>query len=405
MPKGTTKATRRYPSLPSPGDTVESHTVALRQMKEALEIHERRTKDLLASFVRLEELVDLDIVNVRGTQIVRPPFIEVPLDGTDGYVLTYADGAATWAAAAAGGGGGGVTDHGALTGLPDDDHTQYLLRSVFTTNGDMLYQAGGVMTRLGIGTDGQVLTLASGLPTWATPSGGAANSLETEILADSPSLYYICDETTGTTIADSSGGGYDMTVVSGVTLDYSTLDDTAVTHPLWGSGTADGASISGVAGITVPMNGDWTIEALVVPQSTAFMIFGNVVSGETEATNVQLIFQVISGNLSIQWESGAGVNTIVTGPSIEQYNMQHLAARKDGTANTIDFFINGVMVRRVSYATEPTGGSSINTYLGNATPVTSNGLKIMGHVALYDAAQLTDARIRAHAVAAGVQSV
>ena len=26
---------------------------------------------------------------------------------------------------AAGGGGGGVTDHGALTGLADDDHTQY----------------------------------------------------------------------------------------------------------------------------------------------------------------------------------------------------------------------------------------------------------------------------------------
>lgn len=39
-----------------------------------------------------------------------------------------------------GGGGGGVTDHGALTGLSDDDHTQYLLasqatdRSTFSTN-------------------------------------------------------------------------------------------------------------------------------------------------------------------------------------------------------------------------------------------------------------------------------
>jgi hypothetical protein len=34
------------------------------------------------------------------------------------------DGSA-WVTAAGGGGGGGVTDHGALTGLADDDHTQY----------------------------------------------------------------------------------------------------------------------------------------------------------------------------------------------------------------------------------------------------------------------------------------
>jgi hypothetical protein len=33
----------------------------------------------------------------------------------------------TWSAV--GGGGGGVTDHGLLTGLGDDDHTQYQLRS------------------------------------------------------------------------------------------------------------------------------------------------------------------------------------------------------------------------------------------------------------------------------------
>jgi hypothetical protein len=41
------------------------------------------------------------------------------------FVLTdNAAGAAVWQAVA---GGGGVTDHGALTGLADDDHTQYLL--------------------------------------------------------------------------------------------------------------------------------------------------------------------------------------------------------------------------------------------------------------------------------------
>jgi hypothetical protein len=45
--------------------------------------------------------------------------------GTDNYVLKTVSGTPTWAAES--GGGGGVTDHGALTGLADDDHTQYLL--------------------------------------------------------------------------------------------------------------------------------------------------------------------------------------------------------------------------------------------------------------------------------------
>ncbi len=43
----------------------------------------------------------------------------------------------------------GVSDHGALSGLGDDDHTQYALRSIMTTLGDIIYAAAaGVWTRL-----------------------------------------------------------------------------------------------------------------------------------------------------------------------------------------------------------------------------------------------------------------
>lgn len=42
----------------------------------------------------------------------------------------------------------------------------------WTTSGDTLYYSGGAQ-RLAKGSDGQVLTLASGLPSWATPSSGA----------------------------------------------------------------------------------------------------------------------------------------------------------------------------------------------------------------------------------------
>ncbi|CAB4163090.1 hypothetical protein UFOVP805_1, partial [uncultured Caudovirales phage] len=42
-----------------------------------------------------------------------------------------------------------------------------------TTTGDTIYSSpGSTPVRLGIGSAGQVLTVASGVPTWTTPAGG-----------------------------------------------------------------------------------------------------------------------------------------------------------------------------------------------------------------------------------------
>lgn len=79
--------------------------------------------------------------------------LQIPTGASSGYVLTSdGSGNATWAAAS-GGGGGGVTDHGALTGLADDDHTQYFN----TTRGDARYLqlSGGTLTG-GLTTSGML---------------------------------------------------------------------------------------------------------------------------------------------------------------------------------------------------------------------------------------------------------
>jgi hypothetical protein len=48
--------------------------------------------------------------------------------------------------------------------------------STATTNGDLLYGTGsGALTRLGIGSTSQVLTVAGGVPSWATASSGSSN--------------------------------------------------------------------------------------------------------------------------------------------------------------------------------------------------------------------------------------
>jgi len=112
--------------------------------------------------------------NTSGKIIIQPANIAglwtftLPITGgTNGYFLqTDGTGITTWAAVAA-----GVTDHGALTGLADDDHAAYLLasdatsRASFASNWTDLTDAGattlhshaagnlsGVITSVGLAT-------------------------------------------------------------------------------------------------------------------------------------------------------------------------------------------------------------------------------------------------------------
>lgn len=77
--------------------------------------------------LEIDDLADVDTVGV-----------------TDGNILVYDEYTETWIP----GEGGGVTDHGALTGLGDDDHTQYILHSLATAANDFLIASGsGAMVK------------------------------------------------------------------------------------------------------------------------------------------------------------------------------------------------------------------------------------------------------------------
>ena len=48
-------------------------------------------------------------------------------------------------------------DHGNIQGLGDDDHTQYILKSLLTTRGDLIRRSATVPERVALGVDGQKL--------------------------------------------------------------------------------------------------------------------------------------------------------------------------------------------------------------------------------------------------------
>lgn len=130
--------------------------------------------------------------------------------GSTGQVLTVSGGLPAWTTPSP-----GVTDHGALTGLGDDDHTQYLLKSTVTTSGDLLYGTGSAaITRLGIGSNGQVLTVSGGVPTWAAATGGVTDhGALTGLSDDDHTKYIFVDPASSTRNVITPGGDFKALVV------------------------------------------------------------------------------------------------------------------------------------------------------------------------------------------------
>ncbi len=60
------------------------------------------------------------------------------------------------------------SDHGLLGGLGDDDHTQYALRTILTTRGDIIFRNATVWDRLPKGSAGQYLIMGANDPAWSS---------------------------------------------------------------------------------------------------------------------------------------------------------------------------------------------------------------------------------------------
>ena len=103
-----------------------------------------------------------------------------------------------------------TTELGYLDGVTSAVQTQLdakTAKNTLTTTGDIYYaSAANTPARLGIGSSAQVLTVVSGIPTWAAPSGATAS--------------YVQIATSGTL----SGSSYTFSSISGYSQLYLRID-------------------------------------------------------------------------------------------------------------------------------------------------------------------------------------
>jgi len=167
---------------------------------------------------------------------------------TTGEVLTAADtngylmqGILVFASAAARDAAITSPQEGQFAYLKDTNVTTYYTGSAWanvdttgmtnpmTTTGDSIYSSSGsTPARLGIGSTGQVLTVASGLPSWATPAGGGGMTLlSTTNLSGASTTISSIDQTyknltiVGKNIYVSSTGQFQLEINGDTGSDYA----------------------------------------------------------------------------------------------------------------------------------------------------------------------------------------
>jgi hypothetical protein len=121
-------------------------------------------------------------VLVFASAAARDAAITSPQEGQFAYTkdtngLWYYDGAA-WVASGATGDIEGVTAGVGISGGGTSGTVTVTnsMATAITTAGDLIYGTGsGTFTRRAIGSTGNVLTVAGGVPTWAAPAGGGSN--------------------------------------------------------------------------------------------------------------------------------------------------------------------------------------------------------------------------------------
>lgn len=243
---------------------------------------------------------------------------------------------------------------------------------------------------------------------------GSKEALSKQILFDNPVAYWKCDETSGTTFADYSGNGLDLTLSGSWELASGSLlgDDSKYAGT---TTTSDTASRTGTLGMQVAFGYDWSVEAVVMVKTATdatnynrFFVIGE--PGETEETNYQMMLcrPAATNTAQLLYESGpAATNYTATNVApIYACRPLHIVATYNHSGPRVaTVYVNGQdCMSAVTLAAAPSGGTSANTYIGAVGGADLSSPMWIGHVAVYKTV-LSTARILQHFRATGLQAL
>lgn len=235
---------------------------------------------------------------------------------------------------------------------------------------------------------------------------GSRQAMRAEVLFDDPLGYWMLDDDDmySGEFLDSSGNGYDLTVVGDPQYAYRPLMRDGVRYANFND---DYAYNNSPLGLTMPYTGSWTVTATLINDSAAPQndIFSIGEAGTSSSVNwsVGAILESSGNNVvpRFLWEYGSGSNednkptSVYVAPSKVQ--MLHFVKEVSGKALRV--YQNGLLIWRSTYVNEPTGGGSNKVFVGGDTTNNTSQMTL-GHVAFFPSV-LSEKRIRAHAVAGG----
>ena len=190
-----------------------------------------------------------------------------------------------------------------------------------TTTGDIIYEASAsTAARLGIGSTGQVLTVAGGIPSWATPASGGGTITRTDFTATSGQTVFSVTYNVGLIDVYRNGiklGQADFTATNGTsfTLAIGAITGDLIQAEVFSNlnlySTITSETFNGTGSQTVftmsavPANAASLLVAIsgVVQDPTTYSVSSNTLTFSTAPPSA-------SGNISVRYLGIASVGTV-----------------------------------------------------------------------------------------------